>query len=99
MIPNIETATAIEKAQQKERDSLITAILNVMRTEAGKVLIWELLDLCDIHSDIFTGNSQTFYLEGKRSVGLQILQLLEEADPEFYPMLLLERAKQSKVNK
>lgn len=63
----------------------------VLKLKAGKEIIWHILSMCGIYDDTFTGNSQSFYLEGKRAVGLEILQLLEDADPTFYPKLLLEK--------
>jgi hypothetical protein len=49
------------------------------------------LGLCNLYTSTFTGNSQTFYLEGKRDVGLDILKLLEDADPTIYPKLILDK--------
>jgi hypothetical protein len=59
-------------------------------TRQGKIFMWQILGLCNLYTSTFTGNSQTFYLEGKRDVGLDILKLLEDADPTIYPKLILE---------
>jgi hypothetical protein len=59
----------------------------------GKEVIWHILSMCNIYGDTFTGNSHTYYLEGKRAVGLEILQMLEDADPTAYPKLLLSQQK------
>lgn len=83
------------KATQEERDYiyLLDDIRKVASLPQGRKLIWAVLELCDIYSDVFTGNSHTFYREGKRSVGLEFLAMLEEADPTIYPSLIMEQAK------
>lgn len=75
-------------------DTLDNEWREVLRTKAGQKIVWEILAMCGIYSDTFTGNSQTFYLEGKRAIGLQILQAMEDADPTAYARLLLEHQKQ-----
>ncbi len=76
---------------QKTQNLLIAKVKDVLKTSSGQALIWEILSMCGIYSSTFTGNSQGAYLEGRRSIGLEILQLLEDADKTFYPKLLLEK--------
>jgi hypothetical protein len=76
-----------------DEDTLVANIREVLKTRQGKDVLWHILGMCNIYGDVFTGNSQTFYLEGKRAVGLEILQLLEEADPTAYAKLLLDQQK------
>ena len=80
---------------EKERAILCANVRRVAETEYGKEVIWEILGMCNIYGESFTGNSQTFFLEGKRSVGLEFLQLLEDSDPTLYPRLLLRNQKKS----
>lgn len=79
--------------EEKEHRLLCANIREVLKTGAGKKFLWEILSRCNLYSESFTGNSQTFFLEGKRSVGLEILQLLEDADPTAYANLLLDNQK------
>ena len=79
----------------KEYDVLIANVRQVAKTRQGKELLWHILGMCNLYSDGFSGNSRTFYEEGKRSVGLEILAMLEEADPLVYPLMLLEKAKET----
>ena len=76
---------------QVEYEILLENVKAVMSTHQGREVIWYILDLCPIYSSAFTGNSQTFYLEGQRDIGLDILKLLEDADPTLYPKLILEK--------
>jgi len=79
--------------EELEHHVLLENVREVLKTGAGKELIWNILAMCNLYGDNFTGNSQTFYLEGKRAVGLHILQLLEDADKTAYARLLLEKQK------
>jgi len=77
--------------EEKEYGVLLAKMRELLKTSYGQDVIWHILSLCDIYSDAFTGNSRTFYNEGKRSIGLQILHFLEEADPTIYGRLILAK--------
>lgn len=64
-------------------------VKTLMATRQGQEVIWEILGMCDLYSDTFTGDNRAYYHEGKRAVGLMILSMLEEADKAIYPNLLL----------
>jgi hypothetical protein len=64
----------------------------MLKTRAGREVIWHILSLCDIYTDGFTGNSTTFFIAGKRNVGMQLIEVMTDADPTAYPRLLLEHA-------
>lgn len=49
----------------------------VFFTPDGARVLHALLDECNIFGTSFTGNSNTFFLEGKRAVGLWIMQQLD----------------------
>lgn len=74
------------------RKKLETDISSTMGTDQGKDTIWEILSLCGIYDNQFTGNSGTFFNEGRRSIGIDIIQMLNDVDPTLYPRLLLEHA-------
>ena len=79
--------------EELEYHVLLENVREVCKSRPGKELVWYILSLANLYGDNFTGNSQTFYLEGKRAVGLSILQLLEDADPTLYARLLLDKQK------
>ena len=79
--------------EEREYITLLEDTRRLASLPQGRKFIWHVLSLCELHSSSFTGNSRTFYNEGKRDVGLGVLQLLEEADPTIYPSLIMERAK------
>ena len=49
----------------------------------------EIIDQCGVYTPAFTGNSTTFYNEGRRSVGLDIIATMERVREGAY--LALQR--------
>lgn len=82
--------------KQPDQDyAVLTAnVRELLKLRQGREVIWHILSLTNLYGESFTGNSQTFYLEGKRAVGLAILQILEDADPTAYARLLLDKQKE-----
>lgn len=54
--------------QKRDQDALLT----ILNSESGRWFLMRLLDKTKVNADNFTGNSQTFYNEGMRKVGLLI---------------------------
>ena len=57
------------------------ALRTVLSTYAGRAVFWRLLSACRIYSDSFTGDERTYYYEGKRSIGLGIIEMIENVNP------------------
>ena len=57
-------------------DRDIDALNHVLSTELGRWFFCRLLDRTDILKQSFTGNSETFFNEGKRKVGLVYMNML-----------------------
>ncbi len=84
-------------AKSKEEiahDLLVANTRDLLKTRSGRDFIWHVLSISNLYGDIFTGNSQTFYYEGKRAVGLEVLQLLEDVGKTAYAQLLLTKQKE-----
>ena len=79
--------------EQKEYEILLANVRDLLRTRSGQDVLWHILSLCGIYSTAFTGNSQTFFNEGKRAIGLEVLDLINQADPEAYANMLKSRTK------
>lgn len=79
--------------EEQDYELLVANTRELLKTRPGKDFIWHILSICNLYGESFTGNSQTFYLEGKRAVGLEILQVLEDSDPTAYARLLLDKQK------
>jgi cytochrome oxidase Cu insertion factor (SCO1/SenC/PrrC family) len=53
-----------------------------------------LLDTTNFNGNNYTNdNNLTMYLTARRSVFFDVMSVLEEADPTYYPRILLKRAK------
>lgn len=76
-----------------EYELLVLNLKEVLSTSAGRNVLWHILDNAGIYASSFTGNSQTFFNEGRRNLGLYILSLMEDADPTCYPRMVLDNVK------
>jgi len=77
--------------QDKEYEILLGHVREVMKTKSGKEFVWWILDESNIYGNIFTGNSHTYFLEGKRALGLDIIGLIQDMDKTAYARLLLDK--------
>lgn len=59
------------QAEIRRRDE--AALMEILQSENGRWFLMRLLDATKVNAPCFTGNSQTFYNEGRREVGLQLL--------------------------
>ena len=62
--------------QERIRERDIEALNHVLSTELGRWFFCRLLDHTNILKQSFTGNSETFFNEGKRKVGLTYMNML-----------------------
>lgn len=58
--------------EQARRDK--EALLDLPGSESGRWFLMRMLDVTKVNSMCFTGNSKTFYNEGRRDVGLGIIK-------------------------
>lgn len=93
LVGNAADRKQVKDAKGKEklsRERELQDIKQVLSTRNGRRFYWNLLGFCGVFESSFTGNSQTFFLEGKRTVGLKLLADLNEADPESYLKMMQE---------
>ncbi|NIF51413.1 hypothetical protein [Burkholderia sp. Ax-1724] len=81
------------KVKQLE-DRRANGLRQIMSSPDGRAWMWELLASCEIFSPCFTGNSTTFFNEGKRAVGLPVFHAVTELFPDQY-LLMAKEAKQN----
>ena len=82
---SIQDLEEIEKkkrlsSQEREKDRHAWAL--VMNLKEGRRVIRNILSMCGLYRSSFTGNSETFKLEGQRNIGLTIKRELENFDLE-----------------
>lgn len=69
----------VKKQQKLTRETFIRdmdqKVLRVlMESEAGRWFIMRLFDKTYVHQTTFTGNYNSFYNEGRRSIGVELMQ-------------------------
>ena len=67
--------------QRRERQKEIEDVKSILKTPSGRRYFWRLLSKCGIFRNSFSLNSnQTAFSEGKRDIGLDMLNEINEAD-------------------
>ncbi len=77
--------TLLEKDQERvirKRKLEKEDLTKVLGTPEGLRFLWRVLEISGIYRTTFTGNSHSFFNEGRRSVGLEIKADLLEIDPD-----------------
>lgn len=79
------------EASAKELERRRIAGLKAMVENADcRLWLWDLLGNCGIYRSSFTGNSETFFKEGQRNVGLKVQAELVRYFPESYVTMMRE---------
>jgi len=74
----------------KERDYEIEDIKALMSTESGRRFVSRLMAMAGFYRCSFTGNSTTFFNEGKRAIATEVYADIQSFCPEQYPQMLEE---------
>lgn len=86
------TAAADERARlaaQLEEDDFKW----LMSNKRGRRIVWRLLERTGVYRSSFTGNSETFFREGMRNVGLMLMAQINTICPGHYATMLQEQQK------
>ena len=81
--------------RQQQRDNDVRAVL---ATPEGRRFLWWLLDdLCGLHSSAFGGDMPVLtFLEGRRNVGVALMQHAQALAPDEYVLSLQEHVAAAK---
>ena len=88
--------------QHNELATEVRDLQHVMGTPQGRRFVWRLLDRCHIYTSSFTGNSETYFREGERNIGLMLFADINTSCPGLYATMqkehieLLKRKQQRK---
>lgn len=91
MVKNAASERQVSEAAFKEKigkDKELDEIRCVLSTPQGKRFVWRYLEKCGVFKTSFTGSSETFFLEGRRDIGLALLAEVCESSPEAYLEML-----------
>lgn len=80
-----------EQDRKNERDQELDDIKEVLAMPAGMRFMRRLMVEGKVFQTTFTGNSQTFFLEGHRNLALKFFADVCEACPNRVPDLIMER--------
>lgn len=86
-VRNAADADEVKEAKKKEkfgRDLELADLKFLLSTEQGRRFLWRYLSICGVYTNSFTGNSTTFFNEGKRLIGTTLLTEIVAADPDSY---------------
>jgi hypothetical protein len=72
------------------------AILEQVGTPRGRKILCGILEQCGVYRRSYTGNSETFFNEGKRDIGLWIVGEIQRVKPSAYTQMLMENFSEKK---
>lgn len=79
-----EEAVKLKRHNERHsRDRVNADLRAVLNMSEGRNLVWWLLGVCKVFETSMTGNSQTFFNEGMRNVGLILLRKAVEVKPDL----------------
>lgn len=88
-----------KERQKRKRDRELSDIREVLLKPEGRRFIWRLLSEAGVFRGSFTGNSETFFKEGQRDIGLLVLRDCMEAKPDSFSQMQREYTSELKVEK
>lgn len=85
--------TKKEKSERDKHAQQVDAedIKWLMGSKRGRRIVWRLLGRTGVFRSSFTGNSETFFREGERNVGLFLLAQINGNCPETYNLMVQEQ--------
>lgn len=88
----VEVKERKTKTQLKEEKE-VEYMRQLLNTRFGRSILWRILSECGVTPMelSFTGNSTTFFKEGRRSIGNYIITEITKADKKAYPLMMLEQ--------
>lgn len=88
-----ETLKVRERLEKRRENRMRVGLKQVMGTTAGREFMWDLLEHTGQFRSSFTGNSETFFREGERNVGLYLTALLMKDCVDEYALMQKEAVK------
>lgn len=86
---------ARRKREELEHEALLTDFRRVLATPEGLRVLWYVLSQGFIFRSCFTGNASTYFNEGKRDLGLRILEIVDEADGSAFEAMRREERRRA----
>ena len=84
--------------ERRRRDREVADLKKVLSIPEGRRFIWKLMSESGVFRTSFTGNSSTFFNEGRRDIGLLILNEVMASKPEAFTQMQREFISEQKAN-
>lgn len=95
LVKNSESKEQIEKARKKQARELIFKaeyLADVLKTYAGRRLIYEIISWSEIYGEKVSSSIQEMsYKCGQSKVGKKLIQEINKIDRNAYPKLIIEQ--------
>lgn len=85
----------LENIELRRRARDISIVLSSVE---GRRFYWRLLCECGVFTSSYTGNNTTFFNEGRRQIGLMLLNELNDIAPDAYLVMLKESKQMEATN-
>jgi len=79
-----------EDRRKRLSDRQYSDLRKVLASPEGRRFVWRLMSEAGVFRSSFTGNSETFFREGKRNIGLIILGDVMVAQPDSFTVMQRE---------
>lgn len=99
LVRNAADQKQVEFARRKERareEQLADAYRDVLRTPAGRRVLWDILERCKLFETITVQSSIIYTLSGRRDVGLELMAQLAQEDEEMLDLMQREARQRAK---
>ena len=97
-VKNAADTKQVKAAKEKEesrQERELNDVRHVLNSKEGRRFLWRYLGECGMFRTSFTGNSETFFKEGERNIGLKIMSDITAASDEAYFLMMKENGGQN----
>lgn len=77
----------IKELRKRERSREIEDVKKVISSAEGRRFLWRLMSESGVFRASYTGDSKTFFNEGKRDIGLLVLREVNTAKPSAFAQM------------
>ena len=84
------SAKARADTARNQRDTETDDLIWLMSSPRGRRVVWRILKGAGLYVSSFTGNSETFFREGKRAIGLELQGKVAKAAPRDFQTMMQE---------
>ena len=84
------------KVFKNEDDSRISAVIS---SYEGRAMLWDILECCRIFTKGYVEGNLAYYNQGRRDVGLELIERINEIDKDVYARMSKEAIERDNVRR